>query len=185
MSEIIIPGGGSEKDPRKDPRNAPQQDAPKPEAPTQQAAPAGGSGLHIDSDWKRQAQAEKAKLAEQAKAKPGGAAAGGPGGGQQMPEADFEGLVSALASNALMYLGGVQDPQTGRAIVHLELARHHLDLLQVLQDKTEGNLDEEESTMLSTLLYELRNRYVQIANAARQQAMGQGGGGAGGEMPLG
>jgi len=179
MSEIIIPGGR----PEKDPENAPQKDAPKPEAPKQQAASGGGSGLHIDSDWKQQAQAEKAKLAEQAKAKPGGAAAGGPAG-QQMPEADFEGLVSALASNALMYLGGVQDPQTGRAIVHLELARHHLDLLKVLQDKTEGNLDEEESTMLSTLLYELRNRYVQIANAARQQAMGQGGEGGQG-TPLG
>jgi hypothetical protein len=127
--------------------------------------------IQIDSDWKAQAQAEKQKLAEQSKAKQAGAGGAGDGrsvGGRgQMPPANFEGLVVTLAHSALYAMSGVQDPQTGQRVVVLDLARHHIDLLSVLEEKTKGNLSKEESTMIAQTLYELRSRYVQLASSAR------------------
>jgi hypothetical protein len=147
-----------------------------------------GPKIQIDSDWKKQAQAEKQKLAEQAKAKQAGAAgsgdapatggktagaagptSGGGGGGQRgLPPATFETLVSTTATQALFAMGAIPDPRTGQRMQHLDLARHHIDMLGVIEAKTKGNLSEEETAMLSTTLYELRSRYVQLAMAARQ-----------------
>ena len=115
--------------------------------------------LHIDTDWKAQARAEKEKLAEKAKAEqakgPGaGGAPRGPGG---MPAANFETLA----------MGAIPDPRTGQRMQHLDLARHHIDMLGVLEEKTKGNLTEEEANLLAGTLYELRTRYVQMAGAAR------------------
>ena len=130
--------------------------------------------IHIDSDWKAQAQAEKQKLAQQAKQPPaeGGQAAGaGAAGGApgQMPEANFETLVNTLATQALFAMGAVPDPRTGQRVAHLDLARHHIDMLGVIEDKTKGNLSDEEQDQLSQTLYELRQTYVQVANAARNR----------------
>ncbi len=131
----------------------------------------------VDDDWKAQAQAEKAKLAEKAKtaapaskasATPGVSTPADPSGqSRKMPPATFETLVSTLATQALFAMGAVPDPQTGQPMMHLDLARHHIDMLTVLDDKCEGNLTEEENDLLSQTLYELRNRYVQISSASR------------------
>lgn len=166
----------------------------------------------IDSDWKAQAQKEKERLAAKEReaaqapktsggARPAGAMAGpaggaapaaGPGGGpgmEEMPPADFQSLVGTLVTQALLYLGGFPDPQTGRAIVSLEHARFHIDLLAVLEEKTKGNLGAEEASDLSQALNELRLRFVEITKAVAQMqakaAANQGGmGGAmGGGMP--
>jgi hypothetical protein len=64
-----------------------------------------------------------------------------------------------------MYLGAFPDPETGRAIVSLEYAKLHIDLLGVLEQKTRGNLTEQEASLLSRTLYELRMQYVEIAKA--------------------
>ena len=133
--------------------------------------------LHVDDDWKAQAQAEKAKLAEKEKAakqsakdtaapkKPKAA----PG---QIPPADFTTLVSSIATQALFSMGAMPDPQTGQRYTNLDIARHHIDSLGVLEDKTKGNLSEDESKMLVGTLYELRQNYIQIANASRSAATG-------------
>ncbi len=143
----------------------------------------------VDDDWKSQAQAEKQKLADESRAKQAaaapqgsatGAAAGttdatggqasGAGGGRQMPAASFEVLISTMATQALFAMGAIPDPQTGQRMAHLDLARHHLDMLGVIEDKTKGNLSKEESDMLATTLYELRNRYVQLTMSQRPTA---------------
>ena len=134
--------------------------------------------LHIDSDWKAQAQAEKQRLAEQAKAKgeaAGGAGAAGAGAAAgrapgQMPPANFETLMSTLVTQALFALGAIADPRTGQRYQNLDLARHHIDMLGVLEEKTKGNLSQEEDETLASTMYELRTRYVQIASAARGPA---------------
>lgn len=133
--------------------------------------------LQVDSDWKAQAQAEKEKLAKAAAEKkaaspaPGGSPGAGkgaqPAGGQQIPEASFEVLISTMATQALFALGGIPDPRTGQRSAHLGLARHHIDLLTVLQEKTQGNLSDEESTMITQTLYELRQRYIQLSTQER------------------
>lgn len=134
--------------------------------------------IQIDSDWKAQAQAEKQKLAEKAKAAPPAAGAGGAeaaGGARrapapgEMPPADFQTLLSTMATQALFALGAFPDPRTGQRVAHLDLARHHIDMLGVIEEKTKGNLTEEESDALTTTLYELRQRYVQIGAQARER----------------
>lgn len=132
----------------------------------------------VDSDWKAQAQAEKAKLAEKdAKAQPapgkGTAAPGQPPSPGQLPAASFETLVSTMVTQAIYGLGGIADPRTGQPVIDLELARHQIDLLGVLQDKTEGNLSDDEKDLLGQTLYELRSRYVQISTAVRNGGLGE------------
>lgn len=142
-------------------------------------------GIIVDSDWKAQAQAEKERLASQEQAKkqasrPDAAgparsgAVGAPGAPgldadieqeDRLPPADFRTLTGSLATQALMYMGGVADPETGRAIVALDYAKHYIDLLGVLDAKTKGNLSAEESTELTEILGELRMRFVQITEA--------------------
>lgn len=136
----------------------------------------------VDDDWKSQAQAEKQKMADEAKAKQAAEAdAGAPGtggqtsqsgdgGGRRMPEASFETLVSTMTTQALFAMGEIPDPQTGQRMAHLDLARHHIDMLAVIVEKTEGNLSKEESDMIATTVYELRNRYVQLTMSQRPTA---------------
>lgn len=129
----------------------------------------------IDSDWKAQAQKEREKLTQQeqaAAAKKPAAKAPAPGGAnlgpESMPPADFQALVGTLITQALMYMGGFPDPQTGRAMVSLEYAKFHIDLLAVLEVKSKGNLTAEESEDLNQALRELRIRFVEIVKAVEQ-----------------
>jgi hypothetical protein len=140
----------------------------------EQAAPK----LHIDSDWKAEAQREKERLAKKEQAtKPAATSAAAKGGAGaaasrgELPEASFRSLVGMLASQAIMGLGAMADQQTNRVIVDLEGSRFAIDMLDVLEQKTKGNLTEEEAKELRQILAELRSRYVQIAQlVARQMA---------------
>lgn len=80
-----------------------------------------------------------------------------------MPEASFETLVQTMASQVLMYLGGVA-VSNGEGIVDLDTARHQLDLLGVLEEKVQGNLSAEEQSMLDVALYESRMRFTSVAS---------------------
>ncbi len=116
----------------------------------------------VDDDWKSQAQADKQKLAEQVEGQEPGAAQTGPEGGE-IPPASFSTLVGSMLTQVMMALGGVEDPKTKRRYVDLELAKHYIDTLSVLEQKTKGNLDEEETKLLDRGLYEARMHYVQMA----------------------
>ncbi len=127
----------------------------------------------VDSDWKSQAQAEKQKLAEAeqeaVQGAPGGEA--GPGG---LPPVDFRALVGTLASQALMYMGGVAD-KSGRAVFDPQYAQYMIDMLGVLEEKTKGNTTKEETDDLTAVLHELRTRFVEMLQVAmQQQAQGAG-----------
>lgn len=156
--------------------------------------------LHIDTDWKSQAQAEKQRLAEEARKKaaaaetsagakpqapgtaPGtaasaasaGTATGTTSGGRQMPPADFRTLVSTMVTQAMFAMGMIPDPQTGRRMASLDMARHHIDMLTVIEEKTKGNLDDEETKLLASALYELRMQYVQLSQQVIAEQMGAG-----------
>lgn len=143
--------------------------------------------LQIDSDWKVEAQREKERLAQKEQAaKTAKPAAGKPGrpspgeaGGQELPEASFRSLVGMLASQAIMGLGAMADPQTNRVIIDLEGARFAIDLLDVLDEKTKNNLNKEEADELKQILAELRSRFVQISQLVAKQMMAQQAAGAG------
>jgi hypothetical protein len=116
----------------------------------------------VDEDWKARAEAERQRLAEQEKAGP---AAAGPGDQEEreLPPASFASLVSGLVTQVLFALGGIEDPQTRRQYRDLALAKHHIDTLAVLEEKTKGNLTPEEKRLLDGALYEVRMAYVQVA----------------------
>ncbi|MFG0284965.1 MAG: DUF1844 domain-containing protein [Phycisphaerales bacterium JB039] len=116
--------------------------------------------LIIDTDWKSQAQSEKERLAAQEQAR--GPA---PDQGHGLPEADFTELVRMLTTQALLYMGAVPDPTTGKAVLALDVAKYHIDLLTALEAKTKGNLSEEESSLLSQTAHELRLEFVNISKA--------------------
>ena len=123
--------------------------------------------LIIDSDWKSQAEAERQKLAEQAKQKAEQAAE------RELPPADVLGIVQILATQALLYMGAFPDPQTGRAMVAMDLAKFHVDLLGVLEEKTKGNLTEQEQEVVSQTAHELRLQFVEV-NKAVEKAIAEG-----------
>lgn len=130
--------------------------------------PADEPKIIIDSDWKAQAQAEKEKLAA-SKPKPAPKlAAEEPEGGEDEERTRFDDLVAMLASQALAYLGYVPDPRTGQAMVSLEYAKLHIDMLGVLEEKTKGNLSETEQTALTRTASELRMVFVEVSKAVAQ-----------------
>ena len=72
----------------------------------------------------------------------------------------FSSFVVSLASSAMMHLGEAPDPVTRQKNLDLPLARNSIDLLGLLKDKTKGNLDEDETNLIDTLLHELRTRLL-------------------------
>lgn len=77
-----------------------------------------------------------------------------------MPKPTFSTFVLSLASSALVQLGEVPDPSTGKVGEDLALAKHSIDILSMLKEKIETGLEVEESRLLEGLLYELRMKYV-------------------------
>ena len=118
----------------------------------------------VDDDYKKQAQAEKEKLAQEAETPSAGG--GAAGDTREIPPASFTTLVGSLVSQVFMALGGYEDPRTKRRYVDLELAKHYVDTLAVLEEKTKNNLSEDEKKLLDRSLYEARMQYVQIAQQA-------------------
>jgi Domain of unknown function (DUF1844) len=137
--------------------------------------------LHIDTDWKRQAQEEKKRLAEEEarKAKESAAAApvvaAPPGTGPaspraaagrgrgELPPANFPTLVQSILTQVLFYLGDLTQ-RGSEPNVNLDMAKHQIDILGILEEKTRGNLTDEEKQLLDTALYEGRMRYVSVAS---------------------
>ena len=79
---------------------------------------------------------------------------------QPMPVVTFSAFVLSIASSALVHLGEVPDPESGEIGRSLEVAKHNIDILSMLKDKTAGNLDADEMRLIDAVLYELRLKYV-------------------------
>lgn len=70
-------------------------------------------------------------------------------------------LALSLGNAALVGIGVIADPATQKTAVNLELARHNIELLAMLQEKTKGNLTNEEHRLIEDLLYDFRLRFVE------------------------
>jgi hypothetical protein len=91
-------------------------------------------------------------------------AAGGRTAGQrEMPPATFATLVQSMVTQVLFYLGDLS-PRGAEPQVNLDLAKHNVDLLGMLEEKTKNNLSAEERNLLDAALYETRMRYVSVAS---------------------
>ena len=138
--------------------------------------------LHVDTDWKKQAQEEKRKLAEEQAKKaaaatpatsatpsmaptdPRAPAAAGARKGRrerELPPASFATLVNSIMSQVLYYLG---DLRQGEAAANLDMAKYQLDTLGVIEQKTTGNLSPDEQKLLDAALYETRTRFIGVAS---------------------
>jgi hypothetical protein len=78
----------------------------------------------------------------------------------QLPKINFATFIFSLNSSVLVQLGLIDDPATGKKTKHLPLAKQTIDILGMLEEKTQGNLTKDEETMLKNILYDLRMIYV-------------------------
>lgn len=81
-------------------------------------------------------------------------------GESAMPKVSFDTLVASLNASALFSMGALADPDAGETKKDLEMARYTIDLLEMLEEKTKGNLTGAEAEMLKHVLYDLRLIYV-------------------------
>lgn len=79
---------------------------------------------------------------------------------QRLPPASFDVLVQVIAAPAMVHLGLVANPATGKLEKDLEQARWHIDLLHVLEEKSRGSVSAAEKSKLDQLLAQLRNAYT-------------------------
>lgn len=84
--------------------------------------------------------------------------------------ASFASFLMSIASNAASSLGMMEHPVTGKREVDLELGKHWIDVLGMLQQKTRGNLLPQEQQILEGLLADLRMQYVSLTHSAPQKA---------------
>jgi hypothetical protein len=77
-------------------------------------------------------------------------------------EASFVTLAMSVASSALMSMGLVPDPQKSKSAVNLDMARFNIDLLEMLQDKTKGNLAHEEQDFMTQVLADLKMKFLEV-----------------------
>ena len=78
----------------------------------------------------------------------------------QFPEINFPTFVVSLNASALLHLGAIEDPTTGQKAKNLPMAKQTIDILSMLEEKTAGNLNNEEKNLLKNILYDLRLMYV-------------------------
>src|SRR5262249_49404294 len=79
---------------------------------------------------------------------------------EPLPEINFSTFIISLSTQALMHLGEIADPLSGKEEIDLAGAKQMIDILSLLQDKTRGNLDAGEQQLVEDILYDLRMRYV-------------------------
>lgn len=77
-----------------------------------------------------------------------------------MPEVTFSAFIISLNTSVLYHLGEIKDPETGQTNVNFDLARHAIDTLVMLQQKTQGNLSRDEEEMLKNIVYDVKLRFV-------------------------
>ena len=80
---------------------------------------------------------------------------------------DFSAFVESQFLEALIFLGAVPHPQTGETSDDPEIARYKIDLLTMIQEKTEGNLTADESRLIEDVIYQLRMLYVEKTKVAK------------------
>ena len=116
----------------------------------------------VDEDWKSQVEREKEELRrQQATQTDGGTASpADKKSAPSMPPASFSFLLSTLATQAMVGLGILPDPDSGKPVINRPLAKHMIDTLGMLAAKTKGNLTAEETEQLDGALHQLRMIYV-------------------------
>jgi hypothetical protein len=111
----------------------------------------------VDEDWKVQAQREKEALETEQQTGPDEQNQQG-----ELPPANLTALISMFATQAMFALGLIHEEGSQPPPPDSAMAQFNIDMLQTIEDKTQGNLTEEEAQMLQTTLAQLRMVFVQV-----------------------
>jgi len=125
----------------------------------------------IDEDWKAQVQREREQVRQSVE---DGSEDGEGEEESAEPPSLFLALVETLAAQAMYALGVIGPPDTKQVYIDLGQAKYLVDTLQMLREKTAGNLDEDETGHLTEVLAELQRVYVVRAQQVQEAAMRQG-----------
>ena len=101
----------------------------------------------IDETWKDKVGHEQVQDTEKGKEQP-------------TPPANFSFLISSLGIQALIALGEIENPITQKKDKDISQAKYLIDTIEMLQQKTKGNLDAEEEKTVDQILFELRTKYI-------------------------
>jgi len=101
-----------------------------------------------------------------AAASPGQGPAGGPSPDEPV---SFSTFLLGLSTQALLHLGDIESPLSGKVERDLGAARHVIDILGILQAKTKNNLEQAEERLLEAVLYDLRMRYVELVRGTSKE----------------
>ncbi len=85
-----------------------------------------------------------------------------------MMEVDFSGLILGFSSAALYYIGHTSLEGKGAAKPNFDLARQNIRIIEILKEKTKGNLNEEEDKLINQVLLDLRNKCVKAEQDAQK-----------------
>jgi len=77
-----------------------------------------------------------------------------------MPEINFSTFVISLNASALLHLGAIEDPTTGKKEKDLLMAKQTIDILSMLKEKSAGNLSSDEENLIKSIIYDLKMIYV-------------------------
>lgn len=80
----------------------------------------------------------------------------------KVPPVDFISFVLSLAASAQIHMGLIEDPEQKKKEAKLPLAQQTIDVLGILQEKTKGNLTEEEAEILEEILHSLRLQFIEV-----------------------
>jgi hypothetical protein len=86
---------------------------------------------------------------------------------RQLPQIDFSTFIVSLGTSAQIQLGLLEDPASGKTQTDFAAAQHTIDILEMLEQKTQGNLAKEEGDLLRHMLYELRVAFVERRQAKK------------------
>jgi hypothetical protein len=86
--------------------------------------------------------------------------------GQPLPKVNFATFVISLSSSVLVYLGEIEDPESGAKLINLPVAKQTIDILGMLEEKSRGNLNQDEEHLLKNILYDLRLRFVKATSTS-------------------
>jgi len=120
----------------------------------------------IDEDWKSRVQAEKESLKQEKSKGEVPQPEGRPGPQEPLPPPTLDFVVSSFAMQAMVAMGLMANPLTGKVEVQLDQAKHFIDTVEMLREKTEGNRTPEETAMMDNLLHELRLGYLSVQQKA-------------------
>ena len=142
------------------------QGTDEPTAGARTDAPPAGGGDSASSAAAASASASTSAGSARAAERPSTAQSRARASAGVAPEITFGTFVVGLSTQALVHLGEIPDPLSGQPSADLPAAQQLIDIIAILKEKTRGNLDHDEDTLLETILFELRMKYVERARQA-------------------